>query len=307
MNRRSPLAFAYLVIASGAFSAFAWGQEEHNPFAAVQIRTTDLGSGLYMMEGAGGNLGLSIGDDGVFLIDDQYAPMGDKIKGAIAELTDQPISYLVNTHWHQDHTGGNEVFAKSGALIFAHNHVRHRMASVQTTIRGEEVGPSPAAALPVVTYSEEMHFHINGLDIHMIHAERAHTDGDTIIHFRDANILHMGDMFFNGMYPFIDLASGGTLDGLIAGCELAFALMDEDTKIMPGHGPLATRADFESYIDMLKGVRTTIGSRIEAGESKEDILAAEPLMPLDKQWGGGFIKTAGFTELVYEIIRLGKN
>lgn len=304
MNRKS-VRFICLVTVLFGLSAGAWAQKAQD-FNKVQIKTTDLDYGLYMLEGAGGNLGLSVGDDGVFLIDDQFAPLADKIKAAIGKVTNQPVDYLINTHWHGDHVGGNEHFAKSGTLIFAHSNVRDRMSSVQKTrLSEDEVPPSPARALPVVTFSNDINFHINGLNILGIHAERAHTDGDVIVQFRGANVIHMGDLFFNGAFPFIDIDSGGTLKGLIKACELAMARMNRHTKVIPGHGPLATRADFRSYINMLKRVRKLIDSHVKRGDSKQETLDANPLKKLDEDWGGGFINTATFTELTYDAIKEG--
>jgi len=186
-------------------------------FDAVEIRTTDLGGGIYMLQGAGGNLGLSVGEDGVFLIDDDYAPLAEKIREAIAVVTDQPVGFLINTHWHGDHTGGNENLGSAGVTIFAHDNVRARLLG-----QG-----APAVALPVVTFNDTTTFHMNGQTIHVFHAAAAHTDGDALIHFREADVIHMGDTYFNGFYPFIDVASGGSLDGTLAAADQALALADD--------------------------------------------------------------------------------
>lgn len=309
MNRR----FFYLVglITLFGLSAVAVADDKKNPFDAdfskVQIKTTDLGHGLYALEGLGGNIGVSIGDDGVFLVDDQFAPLNDKIKAAIRKLTSKPVSYLINTHWHPDHTGGNEQFARAGTLVFAHENVRARMTSEQQfTLTGEKILPAPAEALPVITFSSDLTFHINGLEVQVIHVKSAHTDGDSIVYFRGANVIHMGDLFFKDVFPFIDSSSGGSLKGLIAACDLALALMNRETKVIPGHGSgLTTWADFRTYVNMLKRVRKLVRNHIRLGHSIEETLSANPLEKLEERWGGGRIKAPQFTSMVYKIIDSG--
>lgn len=269
-------------------------------FAKVQIKTTDLGSGIYMMVGSGGNLGLSTGADGAFLIDDQFAPLSPKIQTAIDDVSDNAVRFLVNTHWHGDHAGGNENFGKSGAIIVAHNNVRKRLSKDQfIKAFNMKTTAAPAIALPVITFSDEISFYQNGQDIHIFHVNNAHTDGDAMVYFEQADVLHMGDVFFNKMYPFIDTATGGSINGVIAAQERALALITDKTKIIPGHGPLANKADLEETLAMLKALRSAILKTIAEGKSVEDAVAADPLADLNEKWGGGFMKAEAIVRIVY--------
>ncbi|MCG8462686.1 MAG: MBL fold metallo-hydrolase [Holophagales bacterium] len=241
-------------------------------FSAVEIQTEKLADGVHMLVGAGGNIGVSSGEDGVFLVDDQFAPLTEKIRKAVAEISDGPIRFVLNTHWHFDHTGGNENFGKAGSLIVAHDNVRVRMSTDQLIESlNRNVPAAPDAALPVVTYAEGVTFHLNGQTIHAFHVPPAHTDGDSIVHFREADVVHMGDLFFNGVYPFIDLSSGGSVEGMIAAVEKVLAMAGDGTKIVPGHGPLATKADLAGYRDMLTAVRDAILPLVEADKTREEV------------------------------------
>ncbi len=269
----------------------------------VEIEPVKITDSLYMLKGAGGNMGLSIGEDGVLLIDDQFAPLSDKIVAAVAELTDQPIRFVVNTHWHGDHTGGNEALGEAGAIIVAHENVRVRMSKGQfMKAFNRHVNPAPEVALPVVTFTEGMTVHWNDDELEIEHRPHAHTDGDAIVLFRKANVLHTGDLFFNGFYPFVDASSGGSLAGLLNALETLLPEVDEETVIIPGHGPLAKKADLEAYIEMLTGVQTTISGLIESGKSKEEIIAAKPTSEYDEQWGGGFLPPDKWVGVIYEAI-----
>ena len=273
-------------------------------YSKVEIRTTKLGSSTYMMEGAGGNLGLSIGDDAVFLIDDQFAPLTEKITAAIAKLTSKPVRFILNTHWHGDHTGGNENFGKAGTIIVAHENVRKRMSSEQFIefLKMTEK-PSPKAALPMVTFAGTVSFHVNGDDIVAFHVPRAHTDGDAIVHFTKSDVIHTGDVYFNGMYPFIDVSSGGSIRGVISGCDRVLGIATDATKIIPGHGPLSNKAELKAYRDMLANAADRIGKLVAEGKSTADIVAANPTAELDGQWGKGFMKPPKFVEMVAEDLR----
>jgi glyoxylase-like metal-dependent hydrolase (beta-lactamase superfamily II) len=269
-------------------------------FSQVEITTTKVAEGLYILEGAGGNIGLSAGEDGVFLIDDQYAPLTDKIVAAVRQIDDGPIRFVLNTHWHSDHTGGNENLGNGGALIVAHDNVRQRMSVEQFfTAWDRNVPPSPAGALPVVTFSETVTFHLNGDEINAFHVDPAHTDGDSMVYFRNANVLHMGDVLFSGTYPFIDVDAGGSIRGMIAACDRALDVADEETKIIAGHGPMATRKDVEAYRAMLQGVVDAVAPLVAQGKSLDEIGKADPLAPFNEAWAGDFIDSDFMLAIVY--------
>lgn len=260
-------------------------------FSDVEIKTTEVGPGLYMLEGAGGNIGLSVGDDGAFVIDDEFAPLSEKIMKAIKAVTKKPVEFVLNTHFHGDHTGGNEPFGEAGAMIVAQDNVRKRLSD------DEKTGPH---ALPVITFSETATFYRNGHEIYAFHAAHAHTDGDVIVFFRDANVIHMGDVLFSGHYPFIDVESGGSLDGYIAGLEAADAMIDDDTEVIPGHGPLSTKADVEASLAMLKEVRKRVQALIDEGLDEDAVVSAKPLSDLDEKWSWNFIDGEKFTRAAYQ-------
>ena len=275
---------AVLALAVGApASVDAQGMEN------VQIRTQQVADGVYVLFGQGGNIGVSVGEDGVFIIDDQFAPLTERILAAIAAITDEPVRFVFNTHWHGDHTGGNENMGEAGALIVAHDNVRERMSTEQVLQRiGRPVSTTPASpegALPVVTFSEDVSFHINGGQLHAFHVSNAHTDGDAIVRFVDANVVHMGDTFFRGRFPFIDTASGGSIDGLIAAVGDALAVMDPDTRVIPGHGDVATRADLQAYGDALKAMRAAVAALIAQGHDLETIQSRRPIRAQAEAWG----------------------
>jgi len=284
-------------------SMYALPATAQRDFSKVEIKTTELSGGVFMLSGAGGNIGASVGDDGVFIIDDQFAPLSEKIMAALGELSDQPVSYVINTHWHGDHTGGNENFGASGAVVVAHENVRKRMSTKQfMKAFGREVPAAPDAALPVVTFSENANFYFNETDIQVIHIPTAHTDGDSVVFFTEANVLHMGDTFFNGFFPFIDQSSGGSLDGVIAAAEKALSMVDGDTMIIPGHGPLSKKADLENYLAMLNDVKDAMAPLVSAGKSRKEVVAANPLEEIGKTWGNGFMKTDVFTGIVFDVM-----
>jgi cyclase len=269
-------------------------------FDTVQVRALKAGDGVYMLTGAGGNMGVSAGRDGVILVDDQYAPLTDKIKAAITAINAGPIRFLLNTHWHFDHTGGNENFGKGGVVIVAHENVRRRMSVEQlVTTFAQPVPAAPAGALPVVTFTDTVTFHYNGDSIAAIHVAPAHTDGDVIVWFRHANVVHMGDTFFNGRYPLVDLASGGSVNGLIAAADRVLAIANATTKIIPGHGPLGDRAALQTYRTMLVTVRDRIKQAAAAGRTLEQVQASKPTAEFDAVWGQGRITPALFVEVLF--------
>ncbi|MCP4200992.1 MAG: MBL fold metallo-hydrolase [bacterium] len=265
----------------------------------ISFKSTELVPGLYMLEGeggfAGGNLGLLIGEDGAVLIDDGLPPLTDELLEAIGELTKEPLEFLINTHVHGDHIGGNEALAKAGATIVAHDNLRQRLLTDGMTTAAGDV-PAPEDALPVVTFSDSVTFHLNDRGARVFHVENAHTDGDAVIHFRDDNVIHAGDVMFNGLFPFIDLDSGGSVDGYVAAQERILALADDATQIIPGHGPIATKKDLATAVAMLKDARARVRSLVEAGKTEEEILEANPLADYHDDWNWGFITTERMTK-----------
>ena len=270
-------------------------------FKDVEIKTTEVGDGIYMLTGQGGNMGVSAGPDGVFLIDDQFAPLSEKIKSAIAALADQPVRFLLNTHWHPDHTGGNEIMGKAGTVIVAHNNVRKRLA-VDNFIEmfGMDAPATDITGLPVITFDSSLTFHLNGGEIIVSHVSNAHTDGDSIVWFRDVNVIHTGDIYFAGMYPFIDTDSGGSIAGTINALEQVLAMSDDKTVIIPGHGPVSNKSSLLAYTDMLKTISSTIGKMIAGQSTLEQIQAAEPTRDFDGKYGDGFIKNTAFVDMLYK-------
>lgn len=268
----------------------------------VQIRSVNVTGNISMLDGSGGNIGLFWGKDGIIVIDDQYAPLTEKIRAAIATVTQSNATprFILNTHWHGDHTGGNENFGKAGAVIVAHDNTRKRM-SVEQFIEAFNwrVPASPEAALPIVTFSTDVTFHLNGEDIHVFHVAHAHTDGDAIVHFVKSNVIHTGDLFFAGMYPFIDLGSGGSVDGVIAAMEKMLSLCNPETKVIPGHGPLSGPKELKGALDMLRTVRSRVKTLVDKGTSLVDVKAAKPTADLDGVWGNGFMQPDTFVEIVY--------
>jgi glyoxylase-like metal-dependent hydrolase (beta-lactamase superfamily II) len=254
-----------------------------------------------MLTGSGGNIGLSIGEDGAFLIDDQYAPLTAKINAAVSELTDAPARFLVNTHWHGDHTGGNENFGAAGTLIVAHENVRKRMSTDQFTAAfNREVPASPEGAWPVVTFTDAVTFYWNDDEIRVQHVEAAHTDGDALIHFVGADVIHAGDTVFNGFYPYIDVSAGGSISGVIHAAERILEMAGPDTKIIPGHGPLATPADLEAYHAVLQTAHERVSAMIKEGQTREQVVAALPMSEFDEAWGAGFMAPDVWIGIVYD-------
>ena len=276
---------------------------QEQDFSKVEVKAEKVAEGVYVLTGAGGNIGLSIGKSGSLVIDDQYAPLSDKILAMIKTLSPDPVRFVVNTHWHGDHTGGNENLAKTGAFLVAHENVRKRMGSEQfIALFNQKVPASPEAALPVVTFAEGVSFHWNGDEVRAYHVAPAHTDGDTVVQFVKADVVHMGDCFFNGMYPFIDTSSGGKVDGVVAAAERVLAGVSDKTRIIPGHGPVASKADLQAYRDTVKAIRDRVAKLKAEGKTKEAAVAAKPSAEFDAKWGQGFVKPDVFVGLVYDAL-----
>ncbi|MBL0924092.1 MAG: MBL fold metallo-hydrolase [Sphingomonadaceae bacterium] len=268
----------------------------------VEIKAEQLAPGVAVLFGAGGNIGISYGEDGTILIDDQFAPLTPKIQKAVSDLGAQPVKFLLNTHWHGDHSGGNENLGKAGAIIMAHDNVRVRMASDQQTAFGE-VKASPKAALPVVTYADGLKLHLNGEEVRVIHMPAAHTDGDSIIYWTKSNVIHMGDLFFNKMsYPFVDASSGGNVRGVVTAADQVLAFANDQTKIIPGHGAIATKADLQQYRNMVAEIITKVEAGIKAGKTLDQIKAEKPADGYGVNTSG-FITADRFVETVYSMVK----
>jgi glyoxylase-like metal-dependent hydrolase (beta-lactamase superfamily II) len=280
-----------MIAACIAVCSFAWSQQP--PPAAppdVKIETVNIAPGIYMLMGRGGNVGLTVGTDGAAIIDDQFADMAPKIRAAITLLTDQPVRFVINTHLHPDHTGGNDAFGKNGAVIIAQENVRKRL----------ETPPEPRAreALPVITFADSATLHFNDDDLEFTHLPNAHTETDIVVRFRKANVLHMGDVFTGG-FPFIDGSSGGTLDGFIRAHELVLPTIDDATKIIRGHGPLGNKAELQAYHDMLVIVRDRVAKLVKAGKTQEAVIAARPTQEFEEKYGGANFNAAQWIGRAY--------
>jgi len=266
----------------------------------VEIRTVSVAEGIYMLVGQGGNIGLSVGENGPFVVDDQYAPLTEKILAAIAEVSDGEVRFVLNTHWHFDHTGGNENFGEAGAFIVAHENVRRRMSVDQFMEAFDRAVPAaPPIALPIITFTEGVTFRWNGETIRVVHVENAHTDGDAIVMFENANVVHMGDTFFRDRFPFIDTATGGSIDGMIAASGTALAVMDGETQVIPGHGALSNREDLRRYRDALKTMRDAVAELMGRGRSLEQIVAARPIRAQAEAWGQNEAAEASFVATIH--------
>ncbi len=269
-------------------------------FDEVEIQTVQAGKHVHMLIGYGGNIGVVSGKDGSFLVDDQFAPLTDKILAAVAKIGEGEIRFVVNTHWHFDHTGGNENLGKGGTVIVAHANVRERMSKEGfIEALGYRTEASPAIALPVVTFTSDLSFHLNDEEIRVFHVRNAHTDGDAIVHFATSDVFHMGDIYFNGLYPFIDTSSGGSIHGMIQAVDRVLAMVKPETKIIPGHGPLATPEDLRGYREMLVRVRASVGALVEEGKTLEETIAAKPTAEYDESLGKSFLTPEQFVSILY--------
>jgi cyclase len=296
MPRRVPVAFVLAVLTLQVALASA----QQRDFSKVEVKTTQLAEDVYMLQGAGGNIGVCVGPEGVLVIDDQFAPLTDKIMAAIKAISDKPVRFLFNTHFHGDHTGGNENFGKAGVAIIAHDNVRKRMSVEQyNAIFDRRTPPAPDVALPIVTFNDSVTFHIGGEEITCFHVPNAHTDGDAIVWFPKDNVVHMGDCLFNGFYPVLDVSGGGSIAGMIAAAERMLRVINADTKVIPGHGPLASRKDLEAFRDMMTTAQKRVKEMIAQKKSLDDIQKAKPLADLDSTWAKGSITPDIFLKELY--------
>jgi len=263
-----------LVILSAFVALSAFAQERD--FSKVQMKVVKVAGNVYMLQGAGGNIGVSVGDDGIVIVDDQFAGMAPKIKEALKAITTKPVKYVINTHYHGDHTGGNEIFGREGTII-AHENVRKRLES-GTTVHGNKNPPAAKGALPVITFNDRATIHVNGEDVRLIHLPHGHTDGDAMVEFTKSNVVHMGDDFFNGTFPFIDRENGGSIKGLIANLDVVLAKMDNGAMVIPGHGPIANKPVLEGFRDALKGTVAIMNEAIQAGKTLEQVKQEKTLV-----------------------------
>ncbi|HEX6996931.1 MAG TPA: MBL fold metallo-hydrolase [Gammaproteobacteria bacterium] len=289
MNKQLFVASSVPVLLLGAPLALAQGQD----FSQVQVTAHQVAGNVHYLQGQGGNIGLLIGDDGVLMVDDQFAPLTEKIVAAIRTLSEEPIRFVINTHVHGDHVGGNENFGNMGIPIVAHDNVRVRLG------RGvNNAPPAPEAALPILTYGDAVTFHMNGEEIRIVKVPSAHTDGDSIVHFVNADVIHMGDVFRTTGYPVVDVRNGGSVEGTLEALQIAIDMAGPNTKILPGHGEVSTRDDLIEFREMVLEVQRRISELVEQGMTLEQVVAAQPTADLDERWGSPERFLPGFYQAV---------
>jgi len=294
-NILSIIGFFVVVLAS---ASFLYAQEP----AEVQVSTEKLAANLYVLQDSGGmgNTTVLTGDDGVLMIDTKVENSVDQLLAKIAELSGKPIRFAVITHWHFDHVGGNEKVAQTGAAIIAHENVRKQMGIAHDMkLLNAKVPPSPEAARPMVTFTKDLALHMNGEVVRVFHVEPGHTDGDAVIYFPNANVIHMGDLYFEGLYPYIGIYSGGSINGMIKVIGQILPTIDENTRVVPGHGPVSNKARLEEYVSMLTAIRDNVSRLMQEGKTMEKAIAAKPTQAFDEKWGKGFLPPDQFARLVY--------
>jgi cyclase len=321
---KTPFYAALLLL--GSLSPAAAQNSE--PSSKVRLVVSEVAPGVSMIEGvdgfAGGNVGVSVGSDGVFIIDDELQTMTPKLRAALAQLSKQPVRFVINTHWHGDHSGGNTSFGQAGAVILAHDNVRQRLSAaelvdqakqLEPTKPGDEAKPAadqvkpgatrPGAGLPVVTFSEDVTLHLNGDTVHAFHVPPAHTDGDVVVHFTSANVVHTGDLFVSRGYPFVDLGSGGNFEGFIHAADVILAVTNASTRIIPGHGPVVGRAELQAWRGVLDQIRQRVKKLIAEGKTLEQAIASKPTADLDAKVGGNFVSPERIVEAAYKSMSAG--
>ena len=304
MRRHALAALAYLTLASPAFAQSAPTPPVGPDFAKINVVTVDLGHKTWMLEGAGGNVTVAAGDDGIIMVDGQFAPMHDKLKAAIAAVTPNKVAYLVNTHHHGDHTGGNAGFAADGATVVGHVNERAMLAAGTTSnVTGVKFPPVEGGGLPAKTYTDALTLEVKGRSAALKHPANAHTGGDTYVFFADANVLSTGDTFTNGRYPNIDFLNGGSIKGVIAAADAYLALTNDQSKIVPGHGPLATKADLAAYRAMMVAARDRIAALVKDGKSLDDVYAAKPFADFDAKMKANEQQAKAFMRVVYMTVK----
>lgn len=303
MNSAFFLRAAIAISLSTVFNSAASPQQEPD-WSKVQIKVTKVSGNIYMLEGQGGNIAASVGEDGIVIVDDEFAPLAEKIQAALRDLkiTDKPVRFVINTHYHGDHTGGNPPFASSGSTVIAQDNVRKRLLSGGMAGNGGsvkmEVKPAEKAALPIITFEHDVTVHLNGEDIRALHFPAGHTDGDAVIFFPKNNVVHMGDDFVRYGFPFIDVASGGSVQGMADGLEKAIAQLPADVKVIPGHGQLSNLDDVRAYMQMLKDT-TAVVREAMAAKKTVDQMKQEKILARWAKWSGDFVNQDAFIETIY--------
>jgi cyclase len=304
MRRHALAALAALALTAPALAQTAPVPPVGPDFSRINVVTTDLGHRTYMLEGAGGNVTVAVGDDGVIMVDGQFAPMHDKLKAAIAAVTPNKVTYLINTHHHGDHTGGNAAFAAEGATVVGHINERNMLAAGTTSnVTGQKFPPAQAAAVPSKTYTDAMTLTIKGRTAELRHPANAHTGGDTYVWFKDANVLSTGDTFTNGRYPNIDFLNGGSVKGVISAADIYMSLANDQTKIVPGHGPLATKAQLSDYRAMMIAARERMAKLVKEGKSLDEVYAAKPFADFDAKLKANEQQAKAFMRVVYMTVK----
>lgn len=290
-----------LSVGCGVVLLMVTASAQERDFSKVEIKTHKVSGNVYMLEGEGGNIGVSVGEDGIVIVDDQFAPLAERIRAALKGITEKPVRFVINTHYHGDHTGGNAEFAKTGSTVIAQENVRKRLAE-GGVIPGGKRPPAPKEALPIITFNDKATVWLNGEEIRAIHLPRGHTDGDSVLWFVESKVVHMGDDFVTYGFPFVDVANGGSVSGLAEGCEKVLATVPADTTFIPGHGPISKADDVRKFVQLIKETRAAVEAETKKGRSLEQIKKANVLAKWDEQYGKAFIKTDQWVETLYNDI-----